>query len=388
MMSSAKSRSAVKNRLLQFFQREATSSMLLGACLLIAVGLSNAPITADAYFAVILHHLGPLSLQHWVNDGLMAIFFYTVGMEIKRELISGLLSSVKKAMLPLFAAVGGMIVPALLFSMINQESGARTAWGIPMATDIAFAVGALVLAGRRAPTQLRGLLLALAVIDDLGAILVIALFYSRGVNANYLVAFSACALATWWFNQKRYGVIRHHALGLIGWGFILGSGIHATLAGVIWGFLTPDNKTDHAPLDRTIHALHPWVNFGVLPLFALVNSGIRLPALAELPTLGSSSIFWAVAIGLFLGKPVGIVASSWICVRAKMAELPRGIHWRHVIALGTVSGIGFTMSLFITELSIGSEETLVNSAKIGILIGSVLAGLTGTGLLIKKTTPR
>ena len=387
-MSSHTARSKAKNSLLRFFQREAASSVLLGACLLIAVAFSNSRFTADAYFAVIHLHLGPLSVQHWINDGLMAIFFYMVGMEIKREMISGLLSSVKKAMLPLFGAVGGMIVPALLFSIINQEPGARSAWGIPMATDIAFAVGALVLVGRRAPTQLRGLLLALAVIDDLGAILVIALFYSRGVNALYLVAFTGCAVLTWWLNHKKYGVVRHHALGLIGWGLILGSGIHATLAGVIWGFLTPDDKTDHAPLDRAIHALHPWVNFGVLPLFALVNSGIRLPAPGDLANLGGSSIFWAVAIGLCLGKPIGIVTSSWICVRAKMAELPRGIQWRHLVALGTISGIGFTMSLFITELSIGAEDTLVNSAKIGILAGSLLAGLAGTGLLFVRRRAR
>lgn len=367
-----------------FFKQEASSSILLGVCLLVAITLANLSQTSEAYFDGIHFHIGGLSFQHWVNDGLMAIFFYMVGMEIKRELISGSLSSTRKAMLPLFGAVGGMVVPALVFALINREPDASNAWGIPMATDIAFAVGALLVIGKRAPIQLRALLLALAVIDDLGAILVIALFYSKGVNALYLVGFTVCALVAWWLNQKKYNAITHHTLGLIGWGLILFSGIHATLAGVIWGFITPDDKTDHAPLDKTIHGIHPYVNFGILPLFALVNSGISLPSTENLSTLLSSTLLWAIAVALFIGKPIGIVAASWICVKAKMAELPRNVHWKHVIGLGLISGIGFTMSLFIAQLSIGNDAVLLNSAKIGILIGSILAGVVGTLFLLIK----
>jgi Na+:H+ antiporter, NhaA family len=372
----------------QFFNLEASSSILLGICLMFAVVLANNSFTADTYFSLIEFHIGTMSLQHWVNDGLMAIFFYLVGMEIKREMISGSLSSIKKSMLPLFGAVGGMLVPALIFSIINKEPGAANAWGIPMATDIAFAVGVLVVVGSRAPIQLRALLLALAVIDDLGAILVIALFYSKGVNALYILGFVVCALIAWGANQKKYNIYIHHFLGLVGWALILSSGIHATLAGVIWGFLTPGGKTENAPLDKAIHWLHPYINFGVLPLFALVNSGIRLPSIENLPLLASSSLLWAVTLGLFFGKPIGIIISCWICVKAKMAELPKGINWSHISSLGLISGIGFTMSLFIAQLSIGDNETLANSAKIGIVAGSILSGLAGAGLLLVAKKPR
>lgn len=366
----------------KFIQFEAASSILLGLSLVLALVLANWGITASVYLNVLHFEFAGLSIQHWINDALMAIFFYLVGMEIKRELVSGSLSSSRKAMLPLFAAIGGMLVPALIFSIINQEPDASRAWGIPMATDIAFAVGALVAIGRKAPIQLRALLLALAVIDDLGAILVIALFYSTGVGPLWLLGFLIVGFINWILNKKgSWNWITHSVLGVIAWAFMLFSGIHATLAGVIWGFLTPDDKTDHAPLDQAIHKLHPFVNFLILPIFALANAGVKLPSVSDGSDLFSSTLLWAIAFGLLLGKPLGIVLSAWICVKSKMGELPTGVTFKHILGLGLLAGIGFTMALFIAQLSL-SNEGLLNSAKVGILLGSLFSGLLGVSLLL------
>lgn len=354
--------------------------MLLVVSLGVALFLANLSTTQAFYFDILHFNFG-MSVHLWINDGLMAIFFYLIGLEIKKELVSGSLSSVKKAALPLFAAVGGMLVPALVFSLMNKEGEAAKAWGIPMATDIAFALGALLILGKRVPAQLRALLLALAVIDDLGAILVIAFFYSSGVGPLWIAGFVLVALLRWLLARKtEWSWAIHISMGLVAWYFMLKSGIHATLAGVIWGFLTPDDKSGHSPLDKAVHALHPWVNLLILPLFALANSGLKLPLLGEASSILSSSLLWAIALGLFVGKPVGIVVSSWICVLGGLGELPARVNYRHLWGIGFIAGIGFTMALFIAQLSL-KDPNLLDVSKLGILLGSGLSGIFGIMIL-------
>jgi Na+:H+ antiporter, NhaA family len=376
----------MKNKLGQLLRRslslESLPSILLILSLIAALLLANLSATQNIYFDTLGFKLG-MSIHHWINDGLMAIFFYIIGLEIKKELVSGSLSSYRKAALPLFAAIGGMVIPALIYSFINTEAQAGRAWGIPMATDIAFALGALVLFGKRVPVELRALLLALAVIDDLGAILVIAFFYSSGVGPLWLLGFLSVSVVSWLiYKKQKWNWTAHIFLGLVAWYFMLSSGIHATLAGVIWGFLTPDDKSGHSPLDQAVHALHPYVNFLILPIFALANSGVKLPALSNMPSLLSSSLLWAIAIGLVVGKPVGIVISSWVCVRSGLGELPKGIGYKHILGIGLLAGIGFTMALFIAQLAI-VDGGLLDMAKIGILLGSLISGVLGIAVLLK-----
>lgn len=366
--------------LAKFFKLESSSSILLGISLLAALLLANWKVTQSTYFAALHFHVG-MSIHEWINDGLMAVFFYLVGMEIKKELVSGSLSSKRKAMLPLFGAIGGMVVPALVFSLINRNPHASKAWGIPMATDIAFAVGALAVLRTAVPERLRAFLLALAVIDDLGAILVIACFYSAGVQPLWIAAFASVALLDGFVCRKGpWRWTPHVLLGAVAWFFMLRSGIHATLAGVVWGFLTPDDSSEHAPLDRAVDALHPYVNFLVLPIFSLANFGLIVPPLAEVPTLFENSVLWAIALGLLVGKPVGIGFSSWLCIQTGWGELPKGVAFKHLCGLGLIAGIGFTMALFIGQLSLKGDE-LLNVARFGILVGSVLSGILGMAAL-------
>jgi len=364
-----------------FFQLEYASSILLGFSLIAALFLANIPASGEVYFQMLHVNFLGMSVQHWINDGLMVIFFYLVGMEIKKEFISGALSSKKKAALPFFAALGGMIIPAFLFYFINQEAEAKMSWGIPMATDIAFALGALVALGSRAPTQLKALLLALAVVDDLGAILVIVFFYSNKINLLWFFLALALVFINWHFNKKKnWSWSLHTLLGISAWACMLFSGVHATLIGVIWGLITPDDKTEHAPLDKSIHFLHPYVGFIILPIFALANSGVQFPPSQIWLEVFRSSLFVAIVVGLFVGKPLGVFIFSWFCVLLKIGELPKGIRWSHILAMGILAGIGFTMSLFISHLSI-HDKNLLDISKIAILIASLLAGALGSCVL-------
>lgn len=363
-----------------------------------------------------------LSIHHWVNDGLMALFFFVVGMEIKREILHGHLSSPKRAALPAFAALGGMAGPALIYLAFNLGGEGERGWGIPMATDIAFALGVLGLLGRGIPTQLRIFLLALAIVDDLGAILVIAFFYTDKLAPGALVV--AAGILGFMLLLRRVGVRSSFAYVLPGFLFWIAfheSGIHATLAGVILGLFTPashlyDDRTvlsqgrllldrmercleagDHnemeatsgkleelminteSPLERLERKFHPWTAFVVLPVFALANAGVGISA-GGIAEAVRSPVALGIGGGLILGKLVGIVAASWLAVRIGAATLPEAVCWRHIAGVALIAGIGFTVSLFITELAF-SDPALVATAKLSVLVTSALAGAIGFAVL-------
>ena len=349
------------------------------------------------------------SLTHWVNDALMSVFFLVAGLEIKRELVSGDLRRPRQAALPVVAALGGMIVPALLYVTFSGAEG-RVGWGIPMATDIAFAVGVLTLLGKRVPSKLKLFLLTLAIVDDLGAILVIALFYSSSLNLTAMaVAGLGLAmivvlrlLGVWW-TPIYVGV------GVGVWLATFESGVHATLAGVACGLLAPavahrpnitravahpdsainelkailfDVRESRSVADRLIHILHPWTALFVLPVFAFANAGVSLSG-SDLANAVTSPVSQAVVVGLVIGKPLGIVAAAWLAVKAGLAYLPDGIYWRHVAGVASLAGIGFTVSLFITDLAFASDAVAAQS-KIGVLAATVLAASIGSAILVHK----
>jgi NhaA family Na+:H+ antiporter len=361
------------------------------------------------------------SLHHWINDGLMAVFFLLVGLEIKRELTLGELSSARKAALPITAAVGGMVVPALFFMVFNAGQPTARGWGIPMATDIAFALGVLNLLGPRIPLSLKIFLAALAIVDDLGAVLVIALFYTSDLNLSALGG-GLCVLGLLfllnWADVRK--LTPYLALGAVMWVLFLKSGVHATIAGVLLAATIParvringreyvercrsaldafesgggevdsvvvsearntliqevERASEDAqmPLERLEHALHPFVTFVIVPIFAFANAGV--PLMEGLRGAVQSGLGYGIALGLALGKPVGILLASWIAVKAKKAELPSGVGWRHILGAGLLAGIGFTMSLFIAELGLPNVEMLT-IAKSSILVASLVAGIAG-----------
>lgn len=358
-----------------------------------------------------------LSFQHWINDGLMTIFFFAVGLEIKREILHGELKGWKKAGLPVLAALGGMVLPALLYLAVTFESDARRGWGIPMATDIAFALGLLALLGDRIPSRLRVFLLALATVDDIGAILVIALFYTDSLSIWALGLAGALLSSVLFMRWVGVRGIQYYAfVGAAFWLALQQAGVHPTIGGVLLGLATPATpwfsyrrfadsagelldeftrqldrcdvntaeallggieglvRETEAPLERLERLLQPWVSFLVLPLFALANAGVELSGESVGDAL-SSPITHGIVLGLFVGKVIGISAVSWVAVRLGLVALPEDVSWRHIFGAGSVGGIGFTVSLFIAELAfegIGDEE-----AKIGIILASLIAGLTG-----------
>jgi NhaA family Na+:H+ antiporter len=320
------------------------------------------------------------SIEHWVNDGLMAIFFLLIGLEIERELYVGELSDRKNASLPLIAALGGMLIPALLHWLLNRGTPTQNGFGIPMATDIAFALGVLSLLGKRIPPALKVFLTALAIVDDLGAIVVIALFYNKGFAPIYF----GLALAVWGvlllFNRLGY---KHLALylvpGVLMWYFMLQSGIHATIAGVLLAFAVPFDKNEAASPSHLLEdVLGEPVAFIIMPIFALINTGVVFQPgwLASLQSPNSLGIL----AGLGLGKVTGIVGASWLAVRLKLAQLPNGVRWQQMLGLGFLAGIGFTMAIFVTLLAFDDPAT-VQTTKIAILCGSLLSGLIGYLLL-------
>ncbi|OJY93572.1 MAG: Na+/H+ antiporter NhaA [Sphingobacteriales bacterium 40-81] len=312
----------------------------------------------------------PHALLHWINDGLMAVFFFLVGMEIKRELLAGELSSVKKSLLPIFAAVGGMIAPAVIYLLFNKATNYEHGWGIPMATDIAFSLGVASMLGKKMPSALKIFLMALAIIDDLGAILVIAFFYGSAVQWIYLLIGIAITIVLislpklkisfgWW----------NYVLGILLWYCMYNSGVHATIAGVIFAFTIPLSQ-----LEKMQHSLHVPVNFIILPIFAIANTAIVIPD--NITHAFTSTLSYGIILGLMLGKPLGIVLACRMLVRLKWGELPAGVNWRQLTGVGILAGIGFTMSVFIAMLAF-NEPAIQDMAKVGVLAGSVLSMVIG-----------
>lgn len=322
-----------------------------------------------------------LDLRHWVNEGLMAFFFLVVGLEIKRELVTGELKDPKAAILPIGAALGGMLIPALIYVIFNTHSGAFQGWGIPIATDIAFAVAVLSLLSKRVPVSLKIFLLTLAIADDIGAIFVIALFYAEIINYWYLGASFMIAIGIFLLRKLlTYRLLLVCALGVLLWITTHLSGIHASIVGALIGFLLPvvasGNKVSVA--ERAERFFIPITTFLILPIFAFANAGFPISASA-LTT--NQSILWGVLLGLVAGKVIGITFASWLLVKFKIAQLPTGVAWRHVIGIGFIAGIGFTVSIFITELAFSDNESFINTAKMGIFIASAISALLGYVIL-------
>ena len=317
----------------------------------------------------------------WINDGLMALFFFLVGLEVKREVLTGQLSSWQQSSLPIFAALGGMIAPALVFVAINWNTPENlNGWAIPAATDIAFALGILALLGSRVPVALKALLLAVAVIDDIGAIMIIALFYTPGVQVNMLIAAAVVFAALFLIGRARVGSrLPYIILGVILWYLVLKSGVHATLAGVALALTIPlKSRGGEDVLEHMEHALHPWVAFMVVPIFAFANAGVGLLDL-ELSAL-LAPLPLGIAMGLLVGKQIGIVGFAWLATKTGIASLPAGISWMQMWGLSLIAGIGFTMSLFIGNLAFASPEQIA-AVKLGVLSGSLIAAIAGVVIL-------
>jgi Na+:H+ antiporter, NhaA family len=371
-----------------FFASKSAGGILLLVCVMISLVIANTA-AGPRFEALLATEAGPrtstFSLRYplllWINDGLMAVFFLLVGLEIKRELLQGELSSVKRASLPVIAAVGGMVVPALIFSIFNLRTPTAPGWGIPMATDIAFAIAIISLLGNKVPLSLKVFLTALAIVDDLGAIVVIAIFYSGGIQANYLGYAFATLLLPVIFNRLGVRNIFAYILpGLFMWYFIHHSGIHATIAGVLTAFTIPANATGTAsPLEKLEHVLNKPVNFIIMPLFALANTNIRFEA-AMLTGLWSN-MGLGIFFGLVAGKPLGIFGMSWLAVRLRIGSMPLHATWKQLFSLGILGGIGFTMSIFVAMLSYG-EASRQAEAKFVILVSSVTAALLGYFALV------
>ncbi|MGK2941041.1 MAG: Na+/H+ antiporter NhaA [Immundisolibacter sp.] len=422
-----------------FARRQASGGLVLLGCAILALAWANSPWAAAYWqmlgvpFAVSLgEQVLRLDLRHWINDGLMAIFFFGVGLEIKREFLVGELAERRKAMLPIVAAVGGMVVPALVYAGFNFNGAGAKGWGIPMATDIAFALGALAVLGSRIPEALKVFLVALAIVDDIGALLVIAIFYTASIEWRGVALIAAFLLALWVAN--RIGASRGSVYLILGLGLWAGfymSGLHATLAGVLTALFVParvkivpgalpqvirrgadsieaqalDTEPDAldpdrvaiigeiggsldaatAPLQRFEHVVQPWITYGILPAFGLFNAGLAIDA-TVLGTL-STAVPLGIMVGLVLGKSVGIGLASWLAVKTGLAVLPEGATWRHLIGTAFLAGIGFTMALFISGLAFAGTD-FEREAQLAILIGSLLAAAVGIAILLTtKATP-
>lgn len=380
--------SVIKN----FLKTEAAGGVVLMFAAILALIWANSPaasVLQSLLTAPVGFRFGAVGLEkdllHWINDGLMAIFFLVVGLEIKREATSGELSSLKRAALPAFAALGGMVVPALIYVAFNTGGNGETlrGWAIPAATDIAFAVGVLALLGDRVPSTLRIFLLALAIIDDLGAIIVIALFYTESLNLTALAASGAALAALVVMNRSGVRKVAPYLLiGAVMWVCVLKSGIHATLAGVALAFTIPlarpGEDHHHSPGGTLEHALHPWVAFAIMPIFALANAGVSLAGISLAGVLQPVPL--GVALGLFLGKQLGVFGFAWLAVRSGICARPAGATWGQVYGVAVVTGIGFTMSLFIGNLAFPGEEYAA-AVRIGVLGGSVLSAVVGYAVL-------
>ncbi|WP_419853097.1 Na+/H+ antiporter NhaA [Actinobacillus pleuropneumoniae] len=382
----------------KFLKLEAASGILLLVSALLAMIFANTDLN-QLYFSFLQTEVaikfGAFSIDKpllmWVNDGFMAVFFILVGMEVKRELFEGSLSSYQKAIFPAVAALGGMIIPALVYWFINQNSPEyQQGWAIPMATDIAFALGIVALLSKQVPPALKVFLLALAIIDDLGAIIVIALFFSHEMSMQALTIASIAIVILVAMNRyKVTGLINYAIIGTILCASVLKSGVHATLAGVIIGFCIPlRGKNGEAPLHHLEHALAPWCSFAILPLFAFSNAGVSLEGMS-LDKL-ASPLPLGVALGLIIGKPVGVFLFSYVAVLLGIAKIPEGINLKQIFAIAVLCGIGFTMSMFIAGLAFGEEdasESVLALARLGILMGTFVAAIIGYFLLKITTKP-
>lgn len=364
-----------------FIESEASGGIILMAVAALALIAANSPLS-EYYFGLLKTYVGGLSILHWVNDALMAVFFLLVGLEIKREMISGQLSSWSRRALPGFAAAGGMVVPALIFLAFNEGETVR-GWAIPTATDIAFSLGVLSLLGSRVPLSVKVFLTALAIIDDLGAVIIIALFYTEGLNIPALAGVAAVFTILMLMNMM--GIVRLWAylvLGVILWILVFKSGIHATIAGVLLALAIPLRGTKgegDSPLVELEHAIQPWVGFLIVPIFGFANAGVSfsnvsLSNLADPVPLG-------VAAGLFVGKQVGVFSFAWLAIKLRLAERPAGTTWLQMYGVATLCGIGFTMSLFIGLLAYANSPLLQDETKLGVLLGSLLSAVFGAFLL-------
>lgn len=361
-----------------FFANERSGAIVLIVCTAAALVISNSAY-GTTYLGFWHLYVGPLTVEHWVNDGLMAVFFLLIGLELERELYNGELSSLKNALLPIFAALGGVAIPALLHFAFNAGTPTQAGIGIPMATDIAFAVGVLALLGNRVPASLKVFLVALAVMDDLFAIIVIAVFYTAQLSLLYLgLAIVVLAFLVVLNRLRVMSLVPYLIGGAIVWYFMLMSGVHATIAGVLTAFTIPFSHTADdldAPSHRLEHLLHKPVAFLILPVFALANTGIVIGSewAAEITTANSVGII----AGLIAGKPIGITLASFVVVSFGISRLPLDLNWKHVFGAGLLGGIGFTMSIFITNLAFTGEAAVINASKMAILLASLTAGTAG-----------
>ena len=366
-----------------FFKMESAGGIILVIAAAIAMFVANSPLN-EMYQGVLHSYVLGMSLSHWINDGLMAVFFLLIGLEVKRELLEGALKSKETAIFPAIAAVGGMLAPALIYVLFNSSNPeALQGWAIPAATDIAFALGIMALLGNRVPVSLKVFLLALAIIDDLGVVVIIALFYSGDLSTLALtVGFIATGVLFMLNNKHVTKLSPYLIVGAILWFAVLKSGVHATLAGVVIGFAIPlkGNKGEHSPLKHLEHALHPYVAFVILPIFAFANAGISLEGISISNLTGMLPL--GIALGLLVGKPLGIFLFSWGAVKTGVAKLPEGVNFMNIFAVSVLCGIGFTMSIFISSLAFGSTNADFDTlARLGILMGSTTAAILGYFLL-------
>ena len=381
----------ITNSFKWFFKLEAASGLVLLFSAIVALIISNSNYaefyfeTLNQYLFIGINNFGlKLSVLHWINDALMAIFFFFVTLEIKREFIQGELSNIKQAMLPIIGAVGGMLVPALIYVLINfGDAETINGWAIPSATDIAFSLGVLSLLGSRVPLSLKVFLTALAIIDDLGAILIIALFYSGDLSIKYLslvlVSFIILLLLNK-FNIKKF--LPYLIVGIFLWDFTHNSGIHATIAGVLLAATIPHRKKekDYSLLIKLEHAISPYVAFGIMPLFAFANAGVSLEGLSFSSLLNKVPL--GILLGLFVGKQVGVFLFSYVSIKLKFAQMPSNTSWYNFYGVGVLTGIGFTMSLFVGNLAFVENMQYLDGVKIGVLTGSLLSTLFGYFLIL------
>ena len=369
----------------EFLKSEAGGGLLLMASAALALAVANSPL-AGGYFAALHAPFAGLDLLHWTNDGLMAVFFLFVGLEIKREFLDGQLASWANRALPCIAAAGGVVVPGLIYAAINAGSPeTQRGWAIPTATDIAFALGVLSLLGSRVPTSLKVFLATLAIVDDLAAVLVIAVFYTAEINAAALAGAAFAALLLTGLNRLRVTRLAPYLLlGAALWWLVLMSGIHATIAGVVLAMTiplrasrgAPDDMT--SPLHRLEHGLSPWVSFGVVPIFGFANAGVSFAGMT--PAVVTQPIALGVAAGLLIGKQLGVFAAAWLAIRLGVARLPVAASWSQLYGVSLLCGIGFTMSLFIGLLAF-RDVALQDQVKVGVLVGSLASACAGAALL-------
>ncbi|MGQ0285720.1 Na+/H+ antiporter NhaA [Pasteurellaceae bacterium 22721_9_1] len=379
----------------RFFKMESASGILLFTFALLAMLFANSglqPFYFDFLDIPVVVQIGSFAINktliHWINDGFMAVFFVLVGMEVKREMLEGSLSSYQQAIFPAFAAIGGMIIPAAIYWLLtHNQPELADGWAIPMATDIAFALGIVALLSKQVPPALKVFLLALAIIDDLGAIVVIALFFSSDLSSTALIISAAAIVGLIILNRLKVGhLCAYLFVGLILWTAVLKSGVHATLAGVIIGFSIPlKDKEGNSPLHSFEHILAPWCSFFVLPLFAFANAGVYLGNV-DLNTI-FSALPLGISLGLLVGKPLGVFGFSYLSVKLGLAKLPEQINFKQIFAIAVLCGIGFTMSMFLASLAfIGDTDDTINTlSRLGILLGSCLSAIIGF-LLLKAST--